>query len=148
MKIKATRKLAWDAAHRVLRHESKCGTLHGHRYVAEVTCEAEQLDSVGRVVDFGAMKEVIGKWVDDHFDHTTIVNSRDLSLLTWCTEEARLHGKRLPFVMADEPTAENIAAFLVKKGQELLDAAGYSDIRVVKVRVWETTNCFADAEVE
>lgn len=145
MRISATRKIAWDAAHRVLRHESKCGTLHGHRYVAEITCEAVQLDDVGRVIDFGVVKEIIGKWVDDHFDHTTLVNPEDLRLLAWCVEDAKNHGKRLPYVMPGEPTAENIAAFLLTKGQALLDAAGSNHITVTHVRVWETTNCYADA---
>lgn len=147
IKISATRKVAWDAAHRVLRHESKCGTLHGHRYVAEITCEANELDAVGRVIDFGVMKTVIGAWVDEHWDHTTLVGCQDASLLEWCVDEAKRLGKRLPYVLESEPTAENIAAALLRKGQQLLDDAGFDHIRVVKVRVWETTNCYADAEV-
>ena len=34
-----TRKLEFDAGHRVMNHESKCATCHGHRYVLEVTAE-------------------------------------------------------------------------------------------------------------
>lgn len=145
VRISATRKIAWDAAHRVLRHESKCGTLHGHRYVAEITCEAPQLDNVGRVIDFGVVKEIIGKWVDDHWDHTTLVNPNDTALLSWCLEDAKDRGKRLPYVMDGEPTAENIAVHLLAKGQELLDAADCGAIAITRVRVWETTNCYADA---
>jgi 6-pyruvoyltetrahydropterin/6-carboxytetrahydropterin synthase len=79
MKIK--RRLEWDAAHRVLRHESKCATLHGHRYIALVTCSAPELDACGRVIDFGVVKEVVGLWIDDNWDHTTLVNRDDHDLI-------------------------------------------------------------------
>jgi len=131
-----------DAAHRVMRHESKCATLHGHRYKVEITCEADELDSVGRVVDFGVIKARVGAWLDTHWDHTTIVNSEDTSLVAWTTNEASNLGKRPPFVFDGEPTAENMARFLVSLAQGLIGRAG---LRVVKVRVWETPNCYADA---
>lgn len=139
--IRATRRLEWDAAHRVLRHESKCGTLHGHRYVAEITIEAPQLDDVGRVIDFGAVKERVGRWIDDHWDHTTLVNAEDSSLRIFCVEEHRVAGKKRPFLFDSEPTAENIAAKLLDVSQDLLGG----DLRVTKVRVYETPNCYAEA---
>lgn len=54
--ITCTRRLEWDAMHRIPRHESKCRAFHGHRYAAEITCLAPELDSPGRVVDFGVVK--------------------------------------------------------------------------------------------
>lgn len=143
MDTTCTRILEWDAAHRVMRHESKCATLHGHRYRAEITCSAKQLDGVGRVIDFGVIKELIGSWVDENWDHTTLINTADARLRDWCDEEHKL-GKRPPFFFQNEPTAEVIAAFLLEKSQLLLKAAGHP-IRVEKVRVFETPNCFAEA---
>lgn len=140
---KCTRKLEFDAAHRVLRHESKCSTLHGHRYVVEVTCEAEHLDDVGRVVDFGVIKAVFGKWIDDHLDHTTIVNRNDTNLMGWCTQDSLDRGKRMPYILNGEPTAENLAKHLLEKAQDMI---GSQELRVSKVRVWETPNCFAEYE--
>ena len=35
---------AVDAGHRLQRHESKCRSLHGHRYEFELTVEAAELD--------------------------------------------------------------------------------------------------------
>lgn len=136
-----TRILTFDAAHRVLRHESKCASLHGHTYTAEVTCEASELDSVGRVVDFGVIKAKVGGWLDENLDHTTIVNAEDKVLLAWCFEQV-MDGKRKPYVMPGEPTAENIAAHLLAVAHALL---GRDGLKVVRVRIWETPNCFADA---
>ena len=137
-----TRILEFDSAHRVLRHESKCSTLHGHRYKVEITCEAEELDHAGRVVDFGCIKEVVGGWIDDHLDHTTIIGAEDEALREWCMVEALTKGKRFPYMMSTEPTAENLARLLLGVARSLL---ADKEISVIKVRVWETPNCFAEA---
>jgi len=133
------RRLEWDAAHRVLRHESKCSTLHGHRYVAEIECTAAKLDPVGRVIDFGAVKEVVGAWIDENWDHTTLINQEDYALRSFCEREAR-DNKRKPFIFTGEPTAENIAKKLHAVASTLLENQG---IEVVSVTVWETPNCRA-----
>jgi len=136
-----TRRIEWDAAHRVMRHESKCATLHGHRYAAEITCQGD-LDSVGRVVDFGEIKRLVGAWVDEVWDHTTIYNSLDTKLEAFLLDEVK-QGKREPYAMEGEPTAENIAAALLEVANLLL-ANERTGLRVIKVRVWETPNCYAE----
>ena len=75
--ITVTRRLEWDAMHRIPLHESKCRAFHGHRYAAEITCTAPQLDDLGRVVDFGVIKQLVGSWIDDHWDHTAILMEGD-----------------------------------------------------------------------
>jgi len=146
VRVTCTRKLGWDSAHRVLRHESKCSTMHGHRYTAEVTCYAHELDSVGRVIDFGVIKEVIGSWVDEKWDHTTLLHHED-PLLNVLGQEAVRDGKRSPYVFPTEPTAENIAKELLRLGNIMLREKG-SPVRVCHVRVYETPNCYADASVD
>lgn len=140
MKTTCTRRLEWDSAHRVLRHESKCSTLHGHRYVAEIECEAEELDSVGRVVDFGVVKERVGTWIDENWDHTTLVNSDDEMLRRFCERDEE-SGKRAPYVFMSEPTAENIARVLFALATGMLEDA---NVDVVRVRVYETPSCWAE----
>jgi 6-pyruvoyltetrahydropterin/6-carboxytetrahydropterin synthase len=132
--------LEWDAAHRVLRHESKCANLHGHRYKAEITCAAK-LDPLGRVVDFGRVKEIVGTWIDDNWDHTTLANEEDAVLISFVEDQGL--GRNV-YTFEGEPTAENIALALLQISQSLLDAAGVR-VRVERVRVHETPNCWADA---
>lgn len=133
--VTITKRLEWDSAHRVLRHESKCGTLHGHRYAAEIEVAADALDSVGRVVDFGVVKQKVGAWIDEHWDHTTLVNSDDIMLHSFCETEHESRGKRPPYVFRCEPTAENIAIELYNVAGKLLDGAG---VRVIAVTIYET----------
>ena len=136
-----TRRLEWDSAHRVLRHESKCRSLHGHRYAAEITCKAEVLDPVGRVVDFSVIKEKLGSWIDAHWDHTTLVNKDDLALVDFCNHDAHMKGNKKPYIFVGEPTAENIAASLFLQAKAMIDS---EHLWVDHVRVFETPNCWAD----
>lgn len=131
-----TRKLEFDAGHRLLGHESLCAHNHGHRYVAEITCEAP-LDSVGRVIDFSAIKAKVGAWIAEHWDHATIANENDLVYLA----ALEAMGEDRVYRLDGNPTAENIATELLLVARRLL-----APIRVVKIRLWETPNCWVDVE--
>lgn len=131
-----TRRLAFDSAHRVMRHESKCRNLHGHRYVVEVTACSSELDDLGRVIDFGVIKSVMGEWLDEKWDHGTIVNVEDRGIINLCYEE----NWKL-YILENNPTAENMAEYLYMKGNELLTPYG---VRIAAIRVYETPNCWAD----
>ncbi len=135
--ITVTRRLEFDAAHRVLGHEGKCRYLHGHRYIAEVSARSFELDAVGRVVDFGVIKEKIGGWIDATWDHNSLFHPDDPLVAYIC--ESGL--ERTPYTMrSGNPTAENIALELYGVACKLLP----SDMIIVRIRVWETPNCFAD----
>ncbi len=143
MKVTITRKLEFDAGHRVMNHESKCATLHGHRYVVEVTAEAEQLDHIGRIIDFSVLKEKIGTWLDQAWDHNVIIFKDDIETIKALQSIPR---KKDPYISDWNPTAENMADFLLKRiCPEVL--AG-SAVTVTKVTVWETPNCRAEATLE
>lgn len=145
MKTTVTRRLEWDAAHRVMRHGSKCATLHGHRYVAEITVSAPRLDDLDMVVDFGIVKGIVGSWIDETWDHTTILNAQDERLLDFLrAERARNPRLKVPYVLQGEPTAELISEHLLGVASNLLTSE--RGLRVDRVRVYETPSCWADAE--
>lgn len=128
-----TRRLEFDAGHRLQKHESKCGHLHGHRYAVELTCEAE-LDAVGRVIDFGAVKASVGGWLDATLDHALILEDIDPLV-----EVLRPHEPRL-VVVAFSPTAENLARYIAEEALHLVPRG----VRVARVRLYETPNGWAD----
>jgi 6-pyruvoyltetrahydropterin/6-carboxytetrahydropterin synthase len=144
-----TRRFEFDAAHRVWGHESKCKHIHGHRYVAEVTVVAPRLDDLGRVIDFGVVKEKVGAWIDWNWDHNILLNSRDDPLYEFLSRPAAEYdqytGGRKPYGMDfGNPTAENIARKLYHIANGLLPQG----IDVVHVRVYETPNCWSDYSEE
>ena len=142
--ISCVRRIQFCAGHRVMGHENKCAHLHGHNYVVFVEARASALDAVGRVVDFSVIKERVGGWIDSEWDHGFLLAEEDKhgrnALWHFTDPDVR---QRL-FLMPSNPTAENMAAFLLDKAGELLADTG---VAVTRVRVWETENCYADAEV-
>lgn len=70
------RRVQYCAGHRLPGHEGKCRSIHGHNYVAHIYAEGK-LDAVGRVVDFSVLKERVGGWIEDHWDHGFVRASQD-----------------------------------------------------------------------
>ena len=136
-----TRRIEFDAGHRVYGHESKCAHVHGHRYQVLITCRpANNLDKLGRVVDFGVIKEKVGKFIDDSLDHGMLLFRDDPLREVWVSEFDQYSAvdAQKYYIMDDNPTAENIAKLIYLKACELLKDYG---IKMVKVTVFETPNC-------
>lgn len=123
-----------------MNHESKCASLHGHRYKVELTAAAASLDGIGRVIDFSVLKAKIGTWLDDNWDHTAIIYAEDEQTIK------ALHAApsfKPIFTSEWNPTAENMALYLLEVVcPRELEGTG---VKVTKVVVWETPNCFATA---
>ncbi len=121
-----TRTMEFCYGHRLLGHRGKCRFLHGHNGLLEVDLEAEALDDMGMVVDFGDIDRVVRQWVDDHLDHKLLLCSEDPMVPV--LQEA---GEAL-YVMEGNPTAENLAALV-------WSAARQAGLPVREVRLWETS---------
>lgn len=145
MATEVTRKLKFDAMHRLTNHEGKCRAYHGHEYRVEITCTAAQLDSVGRVIDFSVIKREVGGWIDTHWDHSAIFNRADDSPATLAVIEANKAMGQPCYLMDGNPTAENIAKELMVVATRLLAEYG---IRVTRIVVHETQNCYATETAE
>jgi 6-pyruvoyltetrahydropterin/6-carboxytetrahydropterin synthase len=138
--IICVRKIEFDSAHRLINHESKCRMLHGHRYVVEASFCAKKLDDVGRVIDFGVIREVLGSWIDEHFDHNTILSIADKKL----GEEISKSTQQKIYYLPNNPTAENIAKHLLEE----ICPKIFSDFdaECVAIKLYETPNCFVYVE--
>ncbi len=130
-----TRTFDIDAGHRLLKHESKCQHLHGHRYSVEVSVSAAILDEVGRIIDFSVIKDKFGAWLNEVYDHGFIVQQGD-PLIGWLQHHGQKHH-----VMLHPPSIENLVADWFRGAVEVLSPYG---IEVVHVRGYETASCWAD----
>ena len=133
-KITATRYHDFSTGHRVYGHESKCAHLHGHNYRIHLTVEAEQLDTVGRVMDFSAIKEHLCYWLEEEWDH---------KFLVWEHDPFASSLKELDpvgtVVVKFNPTAENMGQYLIDVvGPKQLAGTG---VKLVSVNIEETRKC-------
>ncbi|MFM6972548.1 MAG: 6-pyruvoyl trahydropterin synthase family protein [Alphaproteobacteria bacterium] len=140
--ITCTRKLEFDSAHRLINHEGKCRLLHGHRYVVEATFMANELDEIGRVIDFSVIKNVLGAWIDEHLDHNTILCIHDKNL---GDEITKITHQKI-YYMEQNPTAENIAKHLLYDICPQL-FINYQ-IKCIAIKVHETPKCCAEITVK
>lgn len=135
------------AGHRVTGHESKCQHLHGHNYRIHFTCRAENLDDIGRVIDFSVVKEKLCMWVEEYWDHKFLAWENDpimQNLVVEMSDNDSLNNDILlnsivtvPF----NPTAENMAQHLVDVvGPQQLKGTG---VKLVHVKIEETAKCHA-----
>lgn len=135
-----------STGHRVVGHENKCRHLHGHNYRIHFVCEAAELDTVGRVIDFGVIKEKLCMWVENHWDHKFLAWENDslmkgmLAYSGLSFEEDIMLEESVVFVPFN-PTAENMAQHLVEViGPQQLAGTG---VTLVSVRIEETAKCSA-----
>lgn len=136
--VKCTRKIEFDAGHRVIGHKNKCQYLHGHRYVLEVTATASALDEIGMVADFGLLKKIMKEWIDLNFDHNVILSKNDKSLGDYISKST---GQSV-YYLNSNPTAENIALHLLEDVVPLLFAQ--SVFQILRIRLYETPNCYVE----
>ncbi len=143
--MQITRRLEFDAGHRIPNHNSQCRHLHGHRYAIEITLSGEVVTTEGvseqgMVMDFTDVKRIAKEQVVDAWDHAFIVYRNDKTVLDFL---ATLPGHKT-VVLDVVPTAENLA----RVAFDLLDGA-YQDtygnhLRLERVRLYETPNNWAD----
>lgn len=125
-----------SCGHRVVGHEGKCAHLHGHNYRVHFKVKGDELDDVGRVIDFSVIKSHLAMWIENHWDHKFLVWKNDPhvdSLLSIDHNGVVI----VPF----NPTAENLAKHLVEYvGPIQLNGTG---CELIECRIEETAKCSA-----
>ncbi|WP_230968927.1 6-carboxytetrahydropterin synthase QueD [Nitrogeniibacter aestuarii] len=143
--MRITRRLEFDAGHRIPDHASQCKHLHGHRYVLEISLTGDIIQKAGdpangMVMDFGEIKHIAKRELVDHWDHAFLAYRHDTPIVNFL---ASLPDHKTVLLDA-VPTAENLALIAFR----ILDAH-YTDsfgnhLRLERVRLFETPNCWAD----
>lgn len=144
--MRITRRLEFDAGHRIPDHTSQCRHLHGHRYALEVTLSGDVIRADGSpvngmVMDFGEVKAIAKTHVVDVWDHAFLVYRGDRPVADFL---AALPGHKT-VVLDLVPTAENLAALAFRILDPLYHDSYGNHLRLERVRLFETPNCWADA---
>jgi 6-pyruvoyltetrahydropterin/6-carboxytetrahydropterin synthase len=125
----------WKAKH------SMCQLLHGYALEFTVTFASnepeidKQLDDMNWVVDYGSFKKPpqgngLRAWLDDMFDHTTLIEKDDPYLDYF--QSGAMEGV-MKLIVMDKMGAESIAKLVFDKFNERLSQIDAGRCRVVKV---------------
>ena len=145
--MQITRRLEFDAGHRIPDHASQCRHLHGHRYAIEITLTGTPVRAAGvaengMLMDFSRVKQLARTHVVDAWDHAFLVYRGDAPVLTFLNS---MPGHKT-VVLDAVPTAENLAGIAFAILDPVYQATLGNQLRLERVRIYETPNCWADAD--
>jgi 6-pyruvoyltetrahydropterin/6-carboxytetrahydropterin synthase len=139
-----------ENGHMLSKHPDKCRFPHGHTRKVEFVLEAETLDGNEMVCDFKIIKEAVGDWLDT-FDHAMCMNTADPAYQDF----KQRYGARVIGFENQDPTTEVMAQTIFNHTTAALATYAASGdaryplaagVRLVRVRVWETTSSWAEYE--
>jgi 6-pyruvoyltetrahydropterin/6-carboxytetrahydropterin synthase len=144
-----TRKLEFDAGHRIPDHKSQCRNLHGHRYTVEITLTGQVIEQEGNsdngmIMDFSDVKAIASQHLVDVWDHAFLVYAKDAPVRDFL---ASLPNHKT-VVIDCIPTVENLArtAFEILKAA-YIDRYG-TGLKLQKLVLHETPNCWAEISAD
>ncbi|GAA1291481.1 6-pyruvoyl trahydropterin synthase family protein [Saccharothrix xinjiangensis] len=139
---------SFEAGHRLPHLGGKCVSLHGHSWSIAVTVSAPKLSPEVTVVEFGALKVGLRRWIDDHLDHATMLGVHDRLIEPLTAEGSRVFrfGAEHPTGVAEElarglpwPTVEAVAVLLGRVAESTVAGLpGADGARVERILVRET----------
>ncbi len=140
-----TRRLEFDAGHRIPNHNSQCKHLHGHRYAIEITLsgdiiQAEGQSEQGMVMDFSDVKRIAQQKLVDQWDHAFLVYRGDEKVC----EFLKSMPDHKTVVLDVVPTAENLAELAFSILNPAYHDTYGNHLRLERIRIFETPNNWAD----
>ena len=112
------------AGHALRNYRGKCENVHGHNYRCQVTVEGHELDQIGLLIDFVALKKAL-QTVIDRLDHQWLNDFPPFNVLN--------------------PSAENIAKYIYDEVNKGLVG---DVVKLACVRLWETDTSSATYRAE
>ncbi len=143
--ITITRKLEFDAGHRIPDHKSQCRNLHGHRYTLEITLVGEVIEEEGSsdngmIMDFSDVKALAKEHLVDVWDHAFLVYAKDTAVRNFL---ASIPDHKT--VVIDKiPTVENLARTAFDTLRTVYHDRYGTGLRLHKLVLHETPNCWAE----
>ncbi len=139
-----------QSGHMLSKNQDNCKYPHGHSRQVDLILAADGLDQNDMVCDFSILKIALKDFLDS-LDHAMCMNTSDPMYRTF----KETYGDRVIGFKDTDPTTEVVAKAIFDKVSDSLNsyaaverqpyplAAG---VRLVRVRVWETSTCWAEYE--
>ena len=150
MPYRICKSLEIENGHMLSKHPDKCRFPHGHTRKVEFVIEADELDENEMVCDFKLIKQLVGDWLDG-FDHALCMNTADPAYRDFKDR----YGDHVIGFENQDPTTELLARTIFDHTATALTSYAVSGeknfplssgVRLVRVRVWETSSSWAEYE--
>lgn len=150
MPYRICKQIVLESGHMLAKHPDKCQFPHGHTRRVEFVLEAMDLDHNDMVCDFKVISEAVQELIES-FDHAMCMNTDDPQYASF----KKAYGERVIGFEHVDPTTEVIAKYMHDACRAHLQQharkAGLKfplrdQVRLVRVRVWETESSWAEYE--
>lgn len=143
--MEITRRLEFDAGHRIPWHDSQCKHLHGHRYALEISLGGALLDAPGdpehgMVLDFHHAKRIAKTHIVDPWDHAFLVYKHDTQVVDFLASIP----EHKTVILDNVPTVEVLAATAFSILTRAYSREYGNRLQLTKLRLYETPNNWAE----
>lgn len=135
--MKIAKEFHWEMGHRLPHHNGKCKNIHGHSYRLLLELDGD-IKADGMVMDYYFVKQIVKPVIED-LDHCFMVSENDDVVLEFLN---KIDSKRV--VVPFHSTVENISLYLLNRLKDEFIPYG---IKKIKVKIFETYDDFAEAEI-
>jgi len=135
--MKIAKEFRWEMGHRLPEHFGLCKNIHGHSYKMIVEFEGE-LNNDQMVIDYYDVEKIINPIIEK-LDHAFMVNKNDEIVIDFLE---KIKSKKV--VVDFDATAENICNYFIN---QINKSTLPSNIRAIKVRVFETQFDYAEGSI-
>ena len=142
-----TRKLEFDAGHRIPDHNSQCRNLHGHRYTLQITLTGQVIEHDGQsdngmIMDLSDVKALAKEHLVDLWDHAFLVYEKDHTVKQFL--DSLPDHKTV--VLNRVPTVENLARIAFDILKPVYGDRYGTGLSLSKITLYETPNCWAEID--
>jgi 6-pyruvoyltetrahydropterin/6-carboxytetrahydropterin synthase len=142
-----TRKLEFDAGHRIPDHQSQCRNLHGHRYTLEITLTGQVIEHDGQsdngmIMDFSEVKSLAREHLVDLWDHAFLVYEKDTAVKQFLDSLP----EHKTVVLNRVPTVENLAQIAYEILKNVYADRFGTGLALSRIKLYETPNCLAEID--
>lgn len=143
--VSITRRLEFDAGHRIPNHGGQCRNIHGHRYRLDLTLSGEVLHRAGAsdegmILDFGDVKALATEHLVSKWDHAFLIHRGDTVLLNFLQT---MDGHKT-VVLDAIPTVENLAQIAFDVLAPVFKDCFGHQLQLTRLVLFETPNCWAE----
>jgi 6-pyruvoyltetrahydropterin/6-carboxytetrahydropterin synthase len=131
-----TKKIEFEAAHRLSNYSGACSQIHGHTYKLEVTLCGPIDPETDMIMDFKNLKLILRNTVLSHFDHSLILKDNPENRMIFADYSGKVTW------METEPTAERMIEWIVREVSRILPQG----LALTKLKLYETSGSYASWE--